>query len=159
MSYAYDEVALECEFAECRTFGSVIRYALDLETVAAAFYKDANEKGIVKGAASEAFANFSNDHMKRKNLLEHTRREKLNEMILEPISNIDNSKYKPELKKLEELDEMAAISQAIELEEKAAEFYLNIASEAKTLLAEASRILLKLGKENQDKTAKLKSVQ
>ena len=158
MTYAYDEVALECEFAQCRTFGSVIRYALDFEMTATAFYDDAKNKGLVKDAAADLFGKLATEHKKRKELLELTRREKLNEMILEPIDNIDSAMFKPELKKLSELDGKGAIAQALELEEKSNQFYLESSEVAKSLLAEAARILVKMGKDNSDNVSKLKAL-
>jgi len=159
MTYSYDEVALECEFAQCRTFGSVIRYALDLEMTAAAFYDDAKNKGLVKDAVADLFEKLATEHKKRKDLLEHTRREKLNEMILEPIDNIDSAMFKPELKKFSELDAKGAIAQALELEDKSNQFYAEASKEAKSLLAEAARILVKMGKDNSENASKLKALQ
>lgn len=155
----YDEAALECEFAECRTFGSVIRFALDLEITAISFYEQAKNRGIAKGPVSDIFTSFAKDHAKRKDLLEHTRREKLNEMILEPISEIDNAKYKPKLQLLDSLDEKSVLNQAIEIEEKAVAFFSDTSVIAKSLLAEVARIFIKMAKENQEKISKLKSVQ
>ena len=158
MTYSYDEVALECEFAQCRTFGSVIRFALDLEMTAAAFYDDAKNQGLVKNEAANLFGKLAEEHKKRKELLEHTRREKLNEMILEPIDNINSAMFKPELKKLSELDAKGAISQAMEFEEKSNQFYQEASKEAKSLLAEAARILIKMGKDNSENISKLKAL-
>lgn len=158
MTNTYDEVALECEFAQCRTFGSVIRFALDLEMTAAAFYEDAKNKGLVKDEAADLFGKLAEDHKKRKDLLEHTRREKLNEMILEPIDNIDSAMFKPERKKLSEIDAKGAISQAIEFEDKSNQFYQEASKEAKSLLAEAARILIKMGKDNSENISKLKAL-
>lgn len=158
MTYAYDEVALECEFAQCRTFGSVIRFALDLEKVSTAYYQDAAKNNLVKGPAVELFVSLTEHHKKREELLLHTRREKLNEMILEPIDNIKNEMHKPVLKKLDDLDDKGLIDQAIELEEKSASFYITAATEAQSLLAEVSRIFMKIGKENTDNVLKLKAL-
>ena len=145
---------VECEFPECTTFGTVIRFALELERGAAAVYEElAANPGLSAGA--ETFKSLAALHKKREQLLEHTRREKLNEMILEPIQDLDGSKYVIDTKVPEGADVKAAVGFVTVIEDRSAGFYAESSKVAKSLLAEAARILEKLGKENATNKAKL----
>ena len=148
---------VECEFPECTTFGSVIRFALELEKGAAAVYKElADDPGLSQ--AAESFKALSDAHRKREELLEHTRREKLNEMILEPIYELDSSQYVIETKVPEGIDMKGAAKFASDIEAKSAKFYSDSSKIAQSLLAEAARILDRMGKENQANKSKLEAL-
>ncbi|UCE91043.1 MAG: hypothetical protein JSV90_06375 [Methanobacteriota archaeon] len=148
---------VECEFPECTTFGSVIRFALELEKGAAAVYQElADNPGLSQ--AAESFRVLSAAHKKREELLEHTRREKLNEMILEPIHEIDSSEYIIETKVPEGVDLKGAAEFASDIEAKSARFYSDSSKVAQSLLAEAARILDRMGKENQANKEKLEAL-
>ena len=145
---------VECEFPECTTFGAVIRFALELEKGAAAAYEElAANSGLSTGA--ETFKSLAALHKKREQLLEHTRREKLNEMTLEPIQDLDGSKYIIDAEVPDGIDVKAAVGFASAIEERSAGFYAESSKVAKPLFAEAARILDKLGKENEANKAKL----
>jgi len=148
---------VECDFPECRTFGSVIRFALELEKGAAGVYEElANEPKAA--AAAEAFRALAAAHKKRGELLEHTRQQKLNEMILEPIQDMDGTRYIIDTKTPKGADVKTAAGFAARIEEKSSAFYLDSAKIAKTLMAEAARIMEKLGKESLANKAKLEAM-
>lgn len=145
---------VECEFPECTTFGSVIRFALELEKGAAGVYEElAGEPSVA--AAAEMFKALSDAHKKRGNLLEQTRQQKLNEMILEPIQDMKRENYLIDVKTPKGVDVKAAARFAAKIEETSARFYADSSKIAKTIMAEGSRIMDKLGKENQANKAKL----
>jgi hypothetical protein len=146
-----------CEFPECTTFGAVIRFALELEKGSVAVYEElANEPKYAGGA--ETFKALAAAHKKRGDLLEHTRREKLNEMILEPIQDLKREDYLIDTKVPAGADLKAAARFAGKIEETSSRFYLDSSKVAKMLLAEAARIMERLGKENQANKAKLESL-
>ena len=145
---------VECEFPECTTFGSVIRFALELERGAAGVYEELADNPSLSQAA-DSFKSLSAMHKKREQLLEHTRREKLNEMILEPIQDFDSQQYIIETKIPEGIDLKGAAEFASEMEARSARFYFDSSEVAKSLLAEAARILDKMGKESEANKAKL----
>lgn len=148
---------VECEFPECTTFGSVIRFALELEKGAAAVYQELAENPGLSQAA-DSFKALSAAHKKREELLEQTRREKLNEMILEPIHELDSSQYVIETKVPEGVDLKGAAEFASDIEVKSAQFYSDSSKVAQSLLAEAARILDRMGKENQANKVKLEAL-
>jgi len=148
---------VEVEFPECTTFGSVIRFALELEKAAMAVYDDLSGRPPLAPAA-ESFKSLSAAHKKRSDVLEHTRREKLNEMILEPIQDLDRNKYLIETKVPDGVDMAGAKAFLVKMEGTSSSFYLDSSKVAKSLLAEAARILERLGKENQANKAKLEAL-
>ncbi len=148
---------VECEFPECTTFGAVIRFALELEKGAAAVC-DEFSKDPKLAAAAETFSALAAAHKKRGNLLETTRQQKLNEMILEPIQDIRREDYLIDTSVPEGADLKAAARFAAKIEETSARFYTDASKIAKMLLAEAARIMDRLAKENLDNKAKLEAL-
>ena len=148
---------VECEFPECTTFGAVIRFALELEKGAAGVYEELSREPKAV-AAAETFRALAAAHKKRGDLLVFTRQQKLNEMILEPIQDIRRENYLIDTKTPKGVDVKAAAKFAGRIEETSAKFYLDSAKIAKMLMAEAARVMDKLGKENQANKAKLESL-
>jgi len=148
---------VECDFPECTTFGAVIRFALELEKGAAGIYE---ELAIEPKAASASamFRDLAEAHKKRGKLLEFTRQQKLNEMILEPISELKREEYVIDTRTPKGADAKAAAKFAAGMEGKASKFYLDSARVAKNLMAEAARVMDKLGKENLANKAKLEAI-
>jgi len=147
-------MVLRSSFPEISTFGSLIRFALELEKVATSLY-EGSSKTYPNVAALPLLADA---HRKRSQLLEHTRQQKLNEMILEPIYDLNGNDYalnpnENSPSALKELIKMAEI-----IEDKSARFYSDSARLAKSLLAESSRIFQKLAKENENNKSTLKTI-
>jgi len=147
-------MVLRSSFPEITTFGSLIRFALELEKVATSLY-EGSSKTYPNVAALPLLADV---HRKRSQLLEHTRQQKLNEMILEPIYDLNGNNYAVDVNgnsasALKELIKTAKI-----IEDKSARFYSDSARLAKSLLAESSRIFQKMAKENDDNKSKLKTI-
>jgi rubrerythrin len=148
---------VECDFPECNTFGSAIRFALELEKGAAGVYEDLSKEPHAASAA-EMFMALAAAHKKRGELLEFTRQQKLNEMILEPIQDIRREDYLIDTKTPKGVDVKGAAKFAAQIEAQSAKFYLDAARIAKNLMAEAARIMDKLGKESLANKAKLEAL-
>jgi hypothetical protein len=147
-------MVLKSSFPEITTFGSLIRFALELEKVATSLY-EGSSKTYPNVAALPLLASV---HRKRSQLLEHTRQQKLNEMILEPIYDLNGNNYAVDVNgnsasALKELIKTAEI-----IEDKSARFYSDSAMLAKSLLAESSRIFQKMAKENENNKSTLKTI-
>ncbi len=129
---------------ELTNFGSLIRYAVELEGATAIFYQKASRL-LGPGALADVARGLSEDHAARGRLLERTRQQHLNEMVLEPISGLDGMRYifdasvtsQPEVR-----------SKALALEEVAARLYRESSEIAEALLTEAARTFRKLGEGN-----------
>ena len=148
---------MEYEFPECNSFGTVIRFGLELEKAAANIYEELSKDSKLASGA-ELFKSLSAAHKKRGNLLEYTRREKLNEMILEPIQDLDSKKYIIDTKIPKGADLKAAARFAADIEETSARFYTDSSNIAKNLLSEGARILDKMAKENLANKAKVEAL-
>ena len=148
---------MEYEFPECNSFGTVIRFGLELERAATNIYDElSRDSKLVAGA--DTFRALSVVHKKRGDLLEYTRREKLNEMILEPIQDLDSKKYIIDTKAPKGVDIKAAARYAAGVEERSSMFYADSAKIAKNLLSEGARILERMAKENLANKAKLEAL-
>ncbi len=145
------------EFPEITTFGTLVRFALELERVAAAVYEElASDPSCASGA--EAFRALAENHRGRIALLEETRREKLNEAVLEPISDIRGADYAVDAAVPKGAGAKAAAAYAAKVEETSARFYADTAKTAKNILHGAVRILERMAKENLSNKAKLGSL-
>ncbi len=138
---------------ELTTFGSLIRFALQMEGDASSFY------GVAAAQADpsrrDLFLELAAQHTDRHRLLERTRQQKLNEMVLEPITGLDGARYRYDVTTPAAFD---AIRAARALEEVAARFYEESAVVAQALLTEAARTLLRLAQENRANGARLRAM-
>ncbi len=136
---------------ELTNFGSLLRHALDLEASTASFY-DAASRVVTRSDAVSLLRELAKQHADRRLVLERTRQQKLNEMVLEPISTLDGSRYAfdPAVP-----DASRVGGKARELEALAARFYRDSLDVAKSLLTEAARTFRKLAEENDRNLSRL----
>lgn len=145
------------EFPEIGTFGTLVRFALELERVASLVYEElASDPSCAAGA--ETFRALAESHRARVALLEETRREKLNEAVLEPISEIKGADYAVDTNVPKGAGVRVAAEYASRMEETSARFYTDTARIAKSILHGAVRIFERMAKENLSNKAKLGSL-
>lgn len=145
------------EFPEIGTFGTLVRFALELERVASLVYEElASDPSCAAGA--ETFRALAESHRSRVALLEETRREKLNEAVLEPISEIRGADYAVDTNVPKGAGVRGAAEYASRMEETSARFYTDTARIAKSILHGAVRIFERMAKENLSNKAKLGSL-
>lgn len=147
-------MVLKSSFPEITTFGSLIRFALELENTAVSLY-EGSSKTYPDVAALPLLAGV---HRKRFQLLEQTRQQKLNEMILEAIHELNRNDYLVETDEVNGSPLHEVLKRAITLEEQSFKFYGDSARLAKSLLAEASRIFQKLAKVNGENVGTLNAI-
>jgi hypothetical protein len=130
---------------ELGTFGAILRFALQLEEQAAAFYDRA-----ATGDHAELFGSLAQGARARLKTLQRARQEGVAEMILESIHGLDSDAYAlPDAS-------VPTLAQALALEETAARFYGDAAE--KMPIPEIRRLFQRLEKENEERRAKLKSM-
>ena len=79
---------------ELTAFGAVIKFAMDLEEeVAARVETLAGHDGVSMGKLGDEISAHARKNIK---LLERTRREHVNELVLEPATGLDSSDYELE---------------------------------------------------------------
>ncbi len=139
---------------ELTNFGSLVRHALDIEASMASFY-DAASRVVARSDAVSLLRELAKQHADRRLVLERTRQQKLNEMVLEPISGLDGSRYAfdPAVP-----DPSQVGGKACELEALAARFYRDSSDVATALLTEAARTFRKLAEEDDRNVSRLGAV-
>ncbi len=137
---------------ELTNFGSLIRFAIELEAATAAFYAGA-EGAAGPGTRRQLLHELAAQHESRRALLIRTRQQKLNEMVLEPITGLDGRRYV--------FDAAGGPpgetpDRAMALETVAGRLYEESAVVAQALLTEAARTFRKLADENHRNLAALR---
>lgn len=133
---------------ELGTFGAILRFAMEWEERAAAFY----EQGA-SGGLQALFPELAQGARRRLRKLEQARREGVAEMILEPIRGLDGRRYRVELAVPAEEGDL--LRQARALEEAAARFYGEAA--ARLPIREVSRLFRQLAQENEGRRQRLEA--
>jgi len=131
---------------ELGTFGAIVRFAIELEGQAAAFYET-----TARGEFAEPFRQLGQGSRRRLQRLERARREGVAEMILESIRGLDGDHYR--LDPVLATDEADLRRQAIALEETMARFYRDAA--AKMPIPEIGRLFRQLAAENEKRQAEI----
>lgn len=137
---------------ELTNFGSLIRYALELEAASAAFYEAASQL-VRPGDAATCLRDLGTQHAARRRLLERTRQQTLNEMVLEPISGLDGARYVFDASLTAPSE---VVTMATRLEEVGGRLYRESAAIARPLLTEGARTFRKLAEENEGNIARLR---
>jgi len=132
---------------ELGTFGAILRFAIEWEERAAAFY----EQGA-GGGLTALFLDLAQGSRRRMQRLEQARREGVAEMILEPIRGLDGDAYRVDL---DAPDEAGRAQKARALEEAAALFYRDAA--ARLPIREVARLFRQMAQENEQRREMLAS--
>lgn len=125
---------------ELGTLGAIVKYALELEEQALAFY-EAN----ACGQAAQVFGELAGESRKRLSLLAQARRECVVEMILEPIAGLESQDYRFELP--DRLEEGRLLPTAMAMEENLRRFML--AASEKVPIRSIVRTLQRLARQNE----------
>jgi len=140
---------------ELGTLGAVLRFAIELEDRGTEFHQEA--ASLAKHSLAEGvFLALAEAKRKRKELLERSRRENINEMLLEPIAGLKGSDYLIETELSSKMGYYDALRLATEWEENSQRFYLDGAGRLN--LPEVTRVFEKLAEENADHKLRLESL-
>lgn len=141
---------------ELGTAGAVLSFAIKLEGHSAEFYEEA--ASLTKDSpAEEVFLSLADAKRKRKELVERSRREYVNEMLLEPLAGLRGSDCLLETKLTSDMDHPAALRLARELEENSQALYLDAAQKI-SHLPQLARVFRKLGQQIADYQLRLESL-
>lgn len=128
---------MSTEFPELTSFGTVILFAQALESRAADL-----AQGIEEAKAARL-------HTKRGKRLELLRKERLNEVVLQPLSGLDRAEYLPPE------DAVGAEGLAL-LEDSVARFYRDALTHAADVLGGLERTFDRFARESEDLAARLR---
>ena len=142
---------------ELGTVGAVLRFAIELEGHSAEFYEEA--ASLAKHQPTgEIFFSLAEAKSKRKKLVERSRREFVNEMLLEPIAGLEGSDDLVRKELPSDVDSRAALRIAKELEQSSQALYLDAAALV-SHLPQMARVFKKLGQGNADHRLRLESLE
>lgn len=141
---------------ELATVGAVLAFAIKLEGRGAELYDEAASLATDSNSR-QAFLSLAQAKRKRRKLLERSRREFVNEMLLEPIEGLDGSDYLIETDLRAEMDSDAALRWAVGWEELSRRLYVDAAKKI-SHLPQLARVFKKLGKESADQRLSLQSL-
>jgi rubrerythrin len=133
------------------TFGAIVTFAIDLEGAMQRFYEEASAVG---GDAAETFENYAKKSAKRRQRLIAVRQDNVTEMVLEPISGLNQIDYEP--KAATPTDQASALAEAIRLEQRAERFYMDAGP--KLNVTEPRRAFQKLAQENTERLVELRDL-
>lgn len=137
------------------TFGAIIGFATEMVGKALAIHQDAVEKAE-DPALRESLQALLQEEKKNYSLMEQTRREKITEMILEPITGFQQEDYEVDLKPSDRADDVDLLKMALILEEKGKKFFLDASD--KVSLPEVARIFRKIAERKEKNLTKLNSL-
>lgn len=128
---------MSTEFPELTSFGTVILFAQALEARAAYLAGEADE------------AKMARLHTKRAKRLELLRKERLNEVVLQPLSGMDRAEYLPAA-------DLAGAAGLATLEETTARFYRDALDRAADVLGGLERTFERFARESENLAATLR---
>lgn len=137
------------------TFGVVLKFAIDLEATAAAFYETAitiTQNQEIK-SLFEMLVIYGQQRIQT---LMRVRRENTTEMILEPISGLEGEKYRPYTECPPECPDDQLLKLAIAMEQKIHDFY-SAAVDKVGFLSEVADIFEKLAEDHIESQKRLQT--
>ena len=138
---------------ELGTFGAIIKFALNLENTASAFYESAI-KIITDQTLNDLFEKLSQRKQKRIQLLTRIRRENVTETILEHITGLTSDDYELIPPPSGDINEQELCNLAARMEGIALDFY-NAAAIKISFLYEVADAFERLAEENNEYKEKL----
>ncbi len=128
---------------ELKNFGSILNFAIELESTGQAFYRGSAANPACS-AHSALFQEFAEDERKNEQTMLRTRRENVTEMILEPIYDFSRASFLSSVDGVEGMGLKEFLASALDLEEKAERFYTQAAEKIRAL-PEVARALVRIG--------------
>ena len=136
---------MDVSFPELTSFGTLLKFALVIEEAVARLAREAAEMEVCAKWGAELAA-CAKKHTKRNKQLERLRRERLNEVVLQPISGMERADYLPDMEL--PVEPAAIIAVLVANEEKTARFFDDAADIAANVLGGVDRTFRKLAKES-----------
>lgn len=147
---------MAADFPEITSFGTLLKFALAIDQTAA----DLEEQAAAHPACNHhqaTLAAMSAKHVRRVADLERLARERLNEVILQPLTGMARGEYLPPVT-LAGDDAASILAELARLEELSARFYGDAAERAVNLLGGLDRTFKRFVKEDTKRAAKLNSL-
>ena len=137
------------------TFGAIMGFASERFRHTEDFYRSAVDKAR-DPVLKEILQALSNEERKNFSLMEQTRRENVTEMVLEPISGLQQEDYEVDLKSPEQAKDEDLLKMTLIIEEKERKFFDD--SSKKIPLPEVSSIFRKIAQKKEKNIIKLQAL-
>jgi len=137
------------------TFGAIMGFAAEITGRTGDTYKAMVQKAKDPGLR-EILQVLSVEGGKSHSLMEKTRRENVTEMILEPITGLQQEDYEIDLKITDQMRDADLLKAALAFEEREKKFFSDVSS--KVPLPEVARIFRKMAQKKQENLEKLQSL-
>jgi hypothetical protein len=128
---------------ELTAFGAIMEYALAKETALRDVVRGALEMKEL-GALKELLERLHSDSLKTTQLLERTRRENINEMVIAPVSGLEGDDYIVPDRSVDGMSEVELVQYIDEFLDRTISFYE--AAAGKVPIEEARRAFFRLAK-------------
>jgi rubrerythrin len=138
---------------ELKNFGSILKFAVEMEAADQAFYRAAATNPSCAEHKS-LFEDLANEAKKNEQVMLRARRENVTEMILEPIYGFSSELFLTDSKGAEIMSLGRAVEMAYKLEDKAERFYTQAAEKIQAQ-REVSRALARTAKRRVANKARL----
>ena len=140
------------------TASAVISFAEKLEAESSGFYRKLAQR--FEGNHKETFLFFVNESEKNRKLITRTYQETISDALEACFSfeGINLNDYRVQTALRDETNVSEALNIAIELEEKAGKFYLDVAERSRSLLATMPRAFGKVAEKRNSRKIKLRSL-
>jgi hypothetical protein len=136
------------------TFGAIMSFALERVGYSVNIYKSMVQKAK-DSVLKETLQLLLDEEIRNYALMEQTRRENVTEMILEPITGLQQEDYRIEVTLSDQPKDVDLLKVAIVLEEKEQNFFND--SSAKVPLPEVARTFRRIAQKKEKNLAKLKA--
>ena len=138
------------------TFGAIMGFAAEMLRRTGEIYRGAVQKAQ-NPALREALEILLTEEGKNQSLMEKTRRENVTEMILEPISGLQQEDYEMDIEVPALSADADLLRIALTLEEKEKKFFSD--ASGKIPLPEAARVFRKMAQKKESNLAKLRNLE
>jgi len=139
------------------TFSQVMSSLIELESMITEFYRASAERAKL-GELREIFLAFEKANLKRRDSMGRVRRETVIEMSLEPITGVELSKYKFEVKRAIEDENLDDLQKALALEAIIQDLYGKASKKVAYVSADTSELLNRLAQESLERKGTLLAI-
>ena len=140
---------------EQTTCSAIISFATELEENSSKFYEELTKKHPDE---KEIFLAFAKENRKNKVLVTRTYQETITDALEACFIQINLSDYRTEVTLKEGVSYLDALKTAIELEQNANRFYLDVTERSKSLLATIPRAFKRVAERRNNRKLKLKTM-
>ena len=148
-------MTVTADFPELNSFGTVLKFALVLEQAAADVARLAATR-VGSPGSRDRLLGCAERHARRAKQLERMRRERLNEMVLQPIDGLKREDYIPAVDLPTGLSPREAVARIAAVEETVARFYAAASNLAAHALPGVDKAFKRMGQESRSLTEALR---